>query len=708
MDGHQKITIQDIYVAYRKFKTYVYYDTSNLLLRQQLADFELQNFSQCKNEQEFKEAFKKKFEPLLIIVNQNEKRCVLINYLKKISCWLVPKKIRASASWKQEAHFITNSIPMGEFKIMDFNILVDMPIEIHILSVIWVMFVGKKLNRFISKDNYAYRLSVFRHDSGKTIDGDVCANEDLDKSLRLFEPYYTGYQRWRDNALDKAVSSLNENKDVVILSMDISRYYYSVRLNINEDLPYLVSQQGETEIFNTLEKHLNSLLQSIHKKYSSVISQYTDVIGNTKFNEDRYPLPVGLLSSGVLANLYLKDFDEYVTESITPSYYGRYVDDILMVFVGKKVNLETECNSEKNVTYSPIKDFIKRHLVRDNESLEDSEMINGHLYLDNATDESRAQDFNIIIKARGSKLLIKEQKLVMEYFKPHESRAAINIFRKRLQQNSSEYRLLPFEYDIDKEFDQEAFKLDLEENDSKIRSLQGINEDKYGASKYLAHKIFLSTLPFDADENDQKYREASAEQILTYFRGHNSLCMFSLWEKVATYFIVNNEMQNLRKFYRQQIEAINCTRYESDKTTETACRQGNLVEDELKQNLHRILLCGMGMAFALNPSKLDSFKIRSSKIATNNDNVHDLAELAVMFRKTYLFRHQYQYLRGLCFTEDNLNAKSSIMGKDVLDKKIGRFSSNGVARLLSPVFMRIENIALLHYYHQLGSMMEEK
>lgn len=707
--------MQHVYTAYRKLKTYVYYDNSNLLMRNQLAEFENRYFTNCNDKDDFKKAFKEKFNPLLKTINgkANDKGTFFDELLKEISYWLIPKKIEAQHNWKGKERFITNSIPSGKFQVKDFNILINAPIELHVLSVLWVMVVGKKINRYICTDNYAYKLSLYQQNNGKSIDGDNSGSLKLDRGLRLFEPYYKGYQMWRDKALDKALEGLDEKKDAVILSLDITKYYYSARLNVEMGLKHFLCATNHSiqdDIFNTLDKTLNSLLHRIHKTYALKIERHINSLDCHKNSKDAYPLPVGLLSSGVLANLYLKDFDEYVNDTITPSYYGRYVDDILMVFIGKKVDLE---NVEGD---GPISSFIKKHIVRENHPLDCQELKdsltngtstntnnipeNGHIYVFNSKkEENDDEDFCFCIKAPDSELIIKNDKVVMEYFKPHESRAAINNFRKRLQQNSSEYRLLPFEYEVDKEFDEEAFKLDLKEYDSKLRSLQGINEDRYGASKYLAHKIFLSILPFDPDEKDKRYKDTSAEQILTYFRGHNSLCMFTLWEKVATYFLVNNDMTGLWKFYSQQLEAIENIEYAGKDDDKDKI----WLELQLKDNLRQTLFIGIAMAFSLDPSKIKSFDYRKLSLI-KDPNIEDTAQ---KFRHSFMFRHQYQYLRGLCFTQNSLNNTSSILGKDVLNKKIDSICENGLAKYLSPVFLRFENIALIKYYNQLGEMANE-
>ena len=49
-------------------------------------------------------------------------------------------------------------------------------------------------------------------------------------------------------------------------------------------------------------------------------------------------LPVGLVSSGVIGNLFLIDFDNKVIEKIHPDFYGRYVDDMLFVIGESKAD----------------------------------------------------------------------------------------------------------------------------------------------------------------------------------------------------------------------------------------------------------------------------------------------------------------------------------------------------------------------------------
>jgi hypothetical protein len=47
-------------------------------------------------------------------------------------------------------------------------------------------------------------------------------------------------------------------------------------------------------------------------------------------------IPIGNLTSQVFANLYLNDFDHYVKRELKVRYYGRYVDDMVLVHHNKE------------------------------------------------------------------------------------------------------------------------------------------------------------------------------------------------------------------------------------------------------------------------------------------------------------------------------------------------------------------------------------
>ena len=54
------------------------------------------------------------------------------------------------------------------------------------------------------------------------------------------------------------------------------------------------------------------------------------------FSEANCGLPIGNLTSQLFSNIYLNDFDHYVKENLNIKYYGRYVDDFVLIHNDKE------------------------------------------------------------------------------------------------------------------------------------------------------------------------------------------------------------------------------------------------------------------------------------------------------------------------------------------------------------------------------------
>lgn len=689
------ITKQDIYDAYRKFKTFVYYNGQPLTLRHKLAEFEiemLQPMEQSVND--VKKSFINKFETKtaslrgLLGNKSNIHTETFERWLNEIKYSIVPKQLKESPNINE--HFISNEVPIEDYIVQRCNFIIDAPIELYLISTLWTMKLGKRLHRHISEDNYAYRLPRL-HDMKQR---GVEAHKPLSSGLMLYDPYFIGYQQWRDNGLNKVSQALNNKENAVILSLDVKRYFYNVRINVND----IVNTYIGSEKLDKDEERLCELLQRIHEQYARVVLK-SDLDTDTKVM-----LPIGLPSSGLLGNLTLIPFDNYVRNHVSPTYYGRYVDDILLVFSGKgmKISKHTESGSF-------IDGFISDHLVYDYKTANAStdtnvrflrtvadKNIRSHKNVASINSIDARSDLNpnngicYCIETGDSKLYIQLGKVIMEYFNCNESKAAINKFKKQLEKNRSEFRYLPWEEEINLEFDDEAFRLEISESINKIRNIEGISEDKYGASKYLAKKIFLSTLPFEsASEEDA---EASAKQILTYFKGRTTILMNSLWEKVATYFVINNQPKHLEHFWKQAISAIDKV------TTERAVDEDPNIpactDREVKAALKEHLKISIAMAVSIIPSIL-------SKCFLNKTENKQFRTMSENFRQTYLFRHQYQYLKGYCYTFAS-DEGQSLVGKNLISERVAEIRQDSYARFVSPVFLKPHEIALLHIYHELS------
>lgn len=277
--------------AYIKLKTEVYYDTIDLFLRQKIALFEssstfdqnlseLENFLSTGNEQYFEEL------------------------LNKISYKIIPKGVDSGIKDTEKSTLVTNYRLQDSYEIKGIEYFIDAPIEIHIISIIWCLECGIYLDKELNPCTYANRIS-----------------NDISVPNKLFKLYYEQYSKWRDTALKRAKSILNEGQNVALIALDIKRFYYNAIVDWDKLRKELKNYPEPSRL------NLTTLLEKIHKQYLIVVRE---MLAKTHPNEQNNEiLPIGLRSSAIISNWILKDFDSLIDTEVNPAYYGRYCDDML-------------------------------------------------------------------------------------------------------------------------------------------------------------------------------------------------------------------------------------------------------------------------------------------------------------------------------------------------------------------------------------------
>lgn len=625
--------LQKIYEGYRKFKNYSYYDSASLLSRKRVAEFEEDLYNL--KEKEFKKKFSEKTNGLFeVLLGTNEQyfQCLL----KKIEFCILPKSMQKNGSQEDKGKaikLISNHIQKEKLGLDQYNIFIDAPIEIQLISTLWVMFVGVKLSKLISSHNYAYRLSLssLQTESQQTR---------ISSGLHIYKPYFQGYQDWRDNALKKAEEILDNHKDVTIVSLDITRYFYHVRLNLLEFVENLFRENAidfSSEDERIFANRLTILLETVHKAYTKECKDYLpdDVM---PINENEAMLPVGLVSSGVIGNLFLADFDKKVVEKIHPDYYGRYVDDMLFVIGESKADDALE--------------FLKKYFV-------ESQI----LTIDNETYK---------ITANNVSLSIQPHKIIVESFEHTGSKAALMIFRRNIQRQRSEFRFLPDEERVEQNFDEAAFSLQYSGSVNKLRNIKDFTEDKYGASTFLAHIIFLAC--YKSEEN-KKHKKAIVQQILTYFKGTVALEYYSLWEKVFTYFVITEDVDSLNKFQKQIFDAI-----------KQCCFGNPKIQEVIRKSLEETLQLSAAIPLSMHLNFIEA----------ENEWKGKTIEAAIRLRHASMFRHQYLGIAGLNLTKCLVDDECNLYRKDYVHK-IELLQYVGII-YLTPIFVHIDVICHIYIF----------
>jgi len=668
---------EEILEAYVKLKTYIYYDSTNLYMRKRLAVFEtnLSDDNDFLNDFFGYDLFKEKYEPNLEVdelstyeyklkiftqaLNKyHEEPAYFEIFFKKIRPKFLPKKIKDR---KKESKIISNQRTAKEYLIERSAVFIDAPIEIHLISILWILKQGVELDKKLFDGCFGNRL-ILNKEKDKVVMGSG-----------LFKPYPKQYQKWRDDAVNIAREHLKKEENVLILNLDIRDFFYSVRIPKIEIEKSPHSKRKEFTSINNLYKIFGKVHEIFTQQLSNHKTPYDflkEVVDDDK-KINQYILPIGLLSSFVLANYHLSTFDDRIIKHSRPIYYGRYVDDILMVIANPVLPSDqiNDTIEELNFNFENYKNWLAK-----SETHNENEKITEDKY-DNLSDLEQFVliNFNPIItlidkpifllsgnesgpqehvfKLNGfERLYCQSDKTLLYYFDKNESELVIDKLKRDLEEKSSEFRNYN-DSEGEEDFEESAYHLLYDGTEGKPRTLKDYKEDKFGLSVYLSKRIFNSLRRAD------KISENDAEKIVRFFQGCNTLNLYTLWERVFVFLLVNKKPKAYVHFYLNCCEAI--------KRIKLMKGGADIPRDEYQNNVLEYLDCANELALSLHPKFLSEVKkvkrtYDFSFNALKNDlelfkarysPTDDKSFFIRRFRQSNLIRHHYVAQPLLTYTE---------------------------------------------------------
>lgn len=518
--------------AYKKLKSSVFFDKTQLVLRNKIVRYEASpNFDE-------------KFTSLGNKIIQGE----YDEIIESISYLALPKSIKHD----DKDNFISN-LENEKVRVDEMQYFIDMNVEGYILGVLWIMLVGTPMDGLVYEHSYGNRL--------RTNLLDECGF--FTRSPYLFQPYFNQYESWRDTALSYAQKSLGKNQDVVVLMLDFKRFFYQVGLSENELLEIV-----EDCLSNSQNKFNVDNCEFAYKLTSfvwAVIEQYSKVLRTVCYNlvENRVVLPIGFHPSNVLANIALKKFDETLINGWNPIYYGRYVDDIIIV---EKIEKNSEIYKKAKEGELNSDDVIEHYLTFCNAWQKGRAKCNKNskqgLLVKLNEEESRwyfgedSKDIgykvnHIYNQFIGSEIIVQKNKVKIFYFGSDKSDALLKCFKDQIIKNKSEFRFLPEDEAVFQSSDYtEIYHLTNNDGPNKLRGVDGLSIDKFNLSKFLGKYLRISGLINDNLEN--KF-ESDIDKIFT-----PSVLIenYQMWEKVLEILIINEKYDTYSKFVKQIIHAI--------------------------------------------------------------------------------------------------------------------------------------------------------
>lgn len=543
----EQIHLKELQIAYKKLKANVYYDKTQLILRNKIVTYE---------QSEHKKDLNEHFETIIRALNdETEWKAYSNNILKKIDIDFFPKQLVANEDFCNKQKNDTEHQPdyvifnhYNKFaRINKLQSFIDIPVDGQILGILWILSIGQVLDNEIYDHSYGNRLS-------KRKKANLSAKDNLVTfSPHLFAPYYEQYGAWRDRALKVAEDILQEEKDVIILTLDLKRFFYHVNFTQQEiETCYNKYLQAAGLWEDRVIQRLNDFVYLVLKTYSE--KHLSNIV-----TDARIFLPIGFYPSNILANYYLATFDEAVLSLWNPRYYGRYVDDIIIVESIEK-NWKHYDNAQRNLlTQDDVIQYFCCECPADRIDREGEARTQNDGLLISSNDKS---SYFINPRWLGSskknrndnkKIQIQKKKVKIFYLKKHGSHALLERFRQLVLENSSEFRYLPQDHEVLFENDYSEI-YDLEHGDSinKLNEVKNIRINKYKLSKFLGKllRIEQHTMPSTKWENE------FYDNLLKIFDFQTVIDNYLTWGRVLQLLIIRNRFDDIKLYIERIYNAI--------------------------------------------------------------------------------------------------------------------------------------------------------
>lgn len=616
--------------VYKKLKSYYYYDKTLLHIKKRIVEFEA-NID-----------FRERLVILAQKVIEKDKK-YFEEMIEKIDMVVLPKTMK---SVLKDEKVIKGTVDRNK-KISKVNFSIDADIDLLIVDMLWGLCIKKiymtRYGEFSNSYAGKFKKGVFKN-SDKLVDG-----IDYD-SNRCFEPYFGCYTQWRNQALDTVVKRCKE-ENIVMLSLDLKSFYYSVNFDFDE-LKILFRND---ERYNEIE-FITNIICCLYKRYTEIIRTYKK---GMEIEADKLILPIGLISPIIVRDILLKNIDDNFIDRLHPKYYGRYVDDILLVV---KVEEETTIDSETIVD----KILQKNGLVN-------SKKKNG--------------EYELTLRPT---LKLQSEKINCFYFEKGKDNVLIDVYYKQIKKNSSEANLLPDVDLLSESFNSNAYAMNSSDDTGKIRNLEFLESDNYRATIFInGLKRVLKNTSYDK-RNIEKY----LIDIMKFYSGSQSIEYSNSWRTIFELMILCRDKEKANIFYSNIKKEINSITFDYLEESEIYAKKKKQVLRKLKKSLIMKLDISIALAIALD---YERGKIKSHK------------ELAVKIRHVNMLNHNMVSFPLINYSTDDSIASYALINMNLneilsdltLRKKL--FALDEEKIYWTPRFIHLNELYYCIFYFNVGN-----
>lgn len=159
------------------------------------------------------------------------------------------------------------------------------------------------------------------------------------------------------------IISKNSTRPCLVLKCDIRKFFASIDHNILKSI--LKKHIEDEDILWLLGQIIDSFRTNTYIRDSVNIQNDNKQIYNSIYAIAQTGLPLGNLTSQLLVNIYMNEFDRFVKRGLRVKYYIRYADDFVIFYEDKLYlinilkKMEEFLNTNLKLNTHPDKVFIK-------------------------------------------------------------------------------------------------------------------------------------------------------------------------------------------------------------------------------------------------------------------------------------------------------------------------------------------------------------
>lgn len=291
----------------------------------------------------------------------------------------------------------------------EFRPVIDATVDYMVVSALWILKVGSTHDdQLDTRHAMGSRLRRWRPKQGLLPGIPGSLNR---RSPNLFAPYFVAYGQWRNRGLQAMKAELKQGHRIAAITMDLKRFYHRV------DASFLVHPAYADELSFYLSEDDVAFTRLLLTSFNT-----WNAAAAAKFGCPATGVPVGLTASSVIANCLMREFDRGVVRQLAPCYYGRYVDDVILVIRQEKEHDDGETLLREIADkLDPVLEFIED------------------------PDEGKALKVNLPYhpSVPGSELLFVTAKQKIFQLEGDHGLDLINPIEEQIRSQGSEYRNLP-------------------------------------------------------------------------------------------------------------------------------------------------------------------------------------------------------------------------------------------------------------------------